>query len=167
MKTRKQEQLDIDAGKFHRDEKIIKLLDYIIFTILYNGLVINTYYVLRNDCGVTLASAKGRRKHEKRHCPKSSAEDRDVPNGTSQTSMINRYPSATPSPLATPISNISQVTTAKNPTISKLNSGFKCRFCGQLLTTLEGWKLHEKIQHASEISLSAAVALSSEVNGSH
>merc|ERR1712020_710787 len=38
-------------------------------------------YRCRNDCGVTLASAKGRRKHEKRHCPKSSGEEKDGPNG--------------------------------------------------------------------------------------
>ena len=124
------------------------------------------YIVIRNDCGVTLASAKGRRKHEKRHCPKGTGEERDAPRGTQQASAINRYPSTTPSPLATPSVNISQVSVPRNPIISKTNSGFKCRFCGQLLTTLEGCKLHEKVQHASEISLSAAVALSSSVNGS-
>lgn len=124
------------------------------------------YSHFRNGCGVTLASNKGRRKHEKRHCPKSSGEDKDAPTSSQQTSFVNSYPSTTPSPIITPSINISPVAIAKNPVISRTNSGFKCRFCGQLLTTLEGCKLHEKIQHANEISLSAAVALSS-MNGSH
>ena len=124
------------------------------------------FSVIRNDCGVTLASAKGRRKHEKRHCPKSSGEDRDVSNSSHQ-SLANRYPSSTSSPLLVNSSNVAQPIIARSPSVSKTNSGFKCRFCGQLLTTLEGCKLHEKIQHANEISLSAAAALSAAVSNSN
>ena len=119
----------------------------------------------RNDCGVTLASAKGRRKHERRHCPKSSGEDRDAPT-SNQTQINNRYPSSTPIQLLHNGTNIVQTITARTPSVSKSNSGFKCRFCGQLLTTLEGCKLHEKIQHANEISMSVGAAVSTAVNGS-
>ena len=122
--------------------------------------------IFRNDCGVTLASAKGRRKHERRHCPKSSGEDRDTPH-SNQTQIDNRYASSTPTQLLQNSTNIVQTTTARTPSISKSNSGFKCRFCGQLLTTLEGCKLHEKIQHANEISMSDGAAVSAAVNGSN
>ena len=121
--------------------------------------------IFRNDCGVTLASAKGRRKHERRHCPKSSGEDRDAQN-SNQTQINNRYASSTSTQLRQNGTNIVQTTTVRTPSVSKSNSGFKCRFCGQLLTTLEGCKLHEKIQHANEISMSVGAAVSTAVNGS-
>ena len=114
---------------------------------------------------MTLASAKGRRKHERRHCPKSSGGEGEVTH-PSQQAIINRYPCSTSSPHGTN-STVAQAIAARSPSVSKTNSGFKCRFCGQLLTTLEGCKLHEKIQHANEISLSAAAALSAAVNGSN
>ena len=112
---------------------------------------------------MTLASAKGRRKHERRHCPKSSGGEGEVTH-PSQLATINRSSSSS---LVANNSGVAQAIAAKgSPSVSKTNSGFKCRFCGQLLTTLEGCKLHEKIQHANEISLSAAAALSAAVNGS-
>ena len=131
-----------------------------------NFRVISFLIIFRNDCGVTLASAKGRRKHERRHCPKSSGEDRDRPH-SNQTQINNRYVSSTPTQLLHNGTNIVQTTTARTPSVSKSNSGFKCRFCGQLLTTLEGCKLHEKITHANEISMSVGAAVSTAVNGSN
>lgn len=89
-------------------------------------------YICRNNCGTSLASAKGRRKHEKRHCP--------LIQGGNQTS--SGASSATNS----------QVMSATNRPLAAKPVGFKCRFCGAILSTNEGCKMHEKLLHGSENS---------------
>jgi hypothetical protein len=85
--------------------------------------------LLHNDCvqcGGSLASAKGRRKHEKKHCPATT------PTHT-PTSSSSYYPGQH--------SLFSRV-------VRMPLKRFGCRHCGKVLKTYEGRRLHEKVHHA-------------------
>lgn len=87
-------------------------------------------YICRLDCGASLASAKGRRKHEKKHCP-------NVPKDQFGAAYPMYYSAGN-------LIGHSLFESARAP---KKQEWFECRICGKVLKTYEGRRLHEKLQH--------------------
>ena len=84
------------------------------------------------QCGASLASAKGRRKHEKKHCPNTPRSLLLLPHRPSlgHHSLLSRV-------VRVPL---------------KQQKRFECRLCGKVLKTYEGRRLHEKLQHQKPVS---------------
>jgi len=89
-------------------------------------------YICRLECGASLASAKGRRKHEKKHCP-------NVP----KEKFAGSYPVFYPG--NNMLGGHTLFGDARLPV--KKQEYFECRICGKVLKTYEGRRLHEKHQH--------------------
>jgi len=90
-------------------------------------------YLCRLECGASLASAKGRRKHEKKHCP-NMPKDQNLLGGVG--GVTNLYP-------GNPLMGHSLFSRVP----LKQRDSFECRICGKVLKTYEGRRLHEKLQH--------------------
>jgi len=87
-------------------------------------------YICRLECGASLASAKGRRKHEKKHCPNVPKE------------KFGNFP------LFYPGNNMMGHSLFGGQRVPvKKQDWFECRICGKILKTYEGRRLHEKHQH--------------------
>jgi len=83
-------------------------------------------YICRLNCGASLASAKGRRKHEKKHCPNVPKEHPGMYYSDSNIVGHSLFGGRVP---------------------VKKQEWFECRLCGKVLKTYEGRRLHEKLQH--------------------
>jgi len=92
-------------------------------------------YVCRLDCGASLASAKGRRKHEKKHCP-------NVPKD-----QYGAFPMYYNAGNLLGHSLFGGSASTPPPRLPKKQEWFECRICGKVLKTYEGRRLHEKLQH--------------------
>jgi len=108
-------------------------------------------YMCRLHCGASLASAKGRRKHEKKHCPNLGKVAQPLLRG----------------------SRVSQIDHAANALVAshgvfnfdrhalglpvKHQKTFVCRYCGKVLKTYEGRRIHEKVQHVLKDQQAAAL----------
>lgn len=99
-------------------------------------------FVCRLQCGASLASAKGRRKHEKKHCPHLSR-----PSSSASSSVLVL-------PSHSLFSRVVRVPL-------KLQRRFECRVCGKVLKTYEGRRLHEKLQHLSRRQMVATTTAKS------
>jgi len=89
-------------------------------------------YICRLHCGASLASAKGRRKHEKKHCPNFGKYAQPKGRGRGRGS--------------------------RSPYIIGERKTYDCRICGKVLRTYEGRRLHEKIQHIAKMKRAAEEA---------
>ena len=113
-------------------------------------------YLCRLQCGASLASAKGRRKHEKKHCPNFGKVEPPILKG--QQSQLQKQ-------LALGLANNRQnqmgfshslfgssLASKQNIQINPLKERrvFDCRYCGKVLKTYEGRRLHEKLQHVAK-----------------
>jgi len=85
-------------------------------------------YICRLHCGASLASAKGRRKHEKKHCPNFGKYAQPRLRGRGRGSGIQ----------------MGHTTMGERRT-------YECRICGKVLRTYEGRRLHEKLQHVAKM----------------
>jgi len=91
-------------------------------------------YICRLHCGASLASAKGRRKHEKKHCPNFGKYAQPRLRGRGRG---RGHPTHT--------------------TIGERRT-YECRICGKVLRTYEGRRLHEKLQHVAKLNMELAAA---------
>merc|ERR1719361_2929313 len=112
-------------------------------------------YLCRLQCGASLASAKGRRKHEKKHCPNFGKVEPPILKG--QQSQLQKQ-------LALGLANSRQnqmgfshslfgsMASKQNIQINPLKERrvYDCRYCGKVLKTYEGRRLHEKLQHVAK-----------------
>jgi hypothetical protein len=89
-------------------------------------------YLCRLECGASLASAKGRRKHEKKHCPNMPKDHLMGGVGAPGLFAVN------------PLMGHS-LFHGRIPMTQR--ERFECRICGKVLKTYEGRRLHEKLQH--------------------
>jgi len=113
-------------------------------------------YLCRLECGASLASAKGRRKHEKKHCPNMPKEN-EMGNMMTSSSTFTPVQQAHPTPSVVTASlfganHLLAGHSLFSPQIGRLQvkprEHFECRICGKVLKTYEGRRIHEKIQHA-------------------
>ena len=108
-------------------------------------------YSCRLHCGASLASAKGRRKHEKKHCPNFGKVAPPILKG--QRSQLLRQQLASgqgvngQSPLA---HSLFGAFSAQQNIVNRERRVYECRYCGKVLKTYEGRRLHEKLQHVAK-----------------
>jgi len=95
-------------------------------------------YICRLHCGASLASAKGRRKHEKKHCPNFGKYAQPRLRGRGRG--------------------------AGHPTHTTMGERrtYECRICGKVLRTYEGRRLHEKLQHVAKMNMELAPQMEAE-----
>jgi len=112
-------------------------------------------YLCRLQCGASLASAKGRRKHEKKHCPNFGKVEPPVLKG--QQSQLQKQlglglTNSRPSQLGFSHSLFGSMASKQNIQINPLKERrvYDCRYCGKVLKTYEGRRLHEKLQHVAK-----------------
>ena len=112
-------------------------------------------YLCRLQCGASLASAKGRRKHEKKHCPNFGKVEPPVLKG--QQSQLQKQlglglANNRPSQLGFSHSLFGSMASKQNIQINPLKERrvYDCRYCGKVLKTYEGRRLHEKLQHVAK-----------------
>ena len=106
-------------------------------------------YSCRLHCGASLASAKGRRKHEKKHCPNFGKVEPPILRGQQPRTL--QPPGALGQP-ANPLGfahSLFGAFAAQN-TQTKERRVYECRYCGKVLKTYEGRRLHEKLQHVAK-----------------
>lgn len=113
-------------------------------------------YSCRLHCGASLASAKGRRKHEKKHCPNFGKVAPPILKG--QRSQLLRQQLAAGSgqeaangggdPLAHSL--FGQMSAPGHHVVTRERRVYECRYCGKVLKTYEGRRLHEKLQHVAK-----------------
>lgn len=110
-------------------------------------------YSCRLHCGASLASAKGRRKHEKKHCPNFGKVAPPIlrgqrPTQTQPMSIMNNPPQNNPLGFAHSLFGA----LAQQSIHGRDRKIYECRFCGKVLKTYEGRRLHEKLQHVAKQS---------------
>jgi len=101
-------------------------------------------YLCRLQCGASLASAKGRRKHEKKHCPNFGKMAQPTirgggrQNNQEQLMLMTDHGGYSGHSLFGGGGGVSPIVERKT---------YECRYCGKVLKTYEGRRLHEKLQH--------------------
>jgi len=118
-------------------------------------------YLCRLQCGASLASAKGRRKHEKKHCPNFGKIAPPYIKGQGITKQQHAMALAMASSGAGQINfNHSLFGGAGASQFQKMvvqeRKVYDCRYCGKILKTYEGRRLHEKLQHVARMQHEAA-----------
>jgi len=102
-------------------------------------------YMCRLHCGASLASAKGRRKHEKKHCPNLGKVAQPLLRGSRMSQMDQQ------AALTHGVFNFEHLGLPV-----KHHKTFVCRYCGKVLKTYEGRRIHEKVQHVLKDQQQAA-----------
>ena len=112
-------------------------------------------YLCRLQCGASLASAKGRRKHEKKHCPNFGKVEPPLLKG--QQSQLQKQLSLgltnnRQNQMGFSHSLFGSMASKQNIQINPLKERrvYDCRYCGKVLKTYEGRRLHEKLQHVAK-----------------
>ena len=113
-------------------------------------------YLCRLQCGASLASAKGRRKHEKKHCPNFGKVEPPLLKG--QQSQLQKQlalglgTNRQNSKMGFSHSLFGSMASKQNIHINPLKERrvYDCRYCGKVLKTYEGRRLHEKLQHVAK-----------------
>jgi len=100
-------------------------------------------YLCRLECGASLASAKGRRKHEKKHCPNFGKLPQPTIRGGGRRNDQDPYMMMSDHGGYSGHSLFGG--SAGNRVVERKT--YECRYCGKLLKTYEGRRLHEKLQH--------------------
>lgn len=116
-------------------------------------------YLCRLQCGASLASAKGRRKHEKKHCPNFGKIAPPYIKGQGITKQQHAMALAMAQSGAGPI-NFNHSLFGGASQFQKMavqeRKVYDCRYCGKILKTYEGRRLHEKLQHVARMQHEAA-----------
>ena len=108
-------------------------------------------YTCRLHCGASLASAKGRRKHEKKHCPNFGKVPPPILKG--QQSQLRNQLSAGLSGNGQFAHSLFGAFAAAQQSMQRERRVYDCRYCGKILKTYEGRRLHEKLQHVAKQQL--------------
>jgi len=112
-------------------------------------------YACRLQCGASLASAKGRRKHEKKHCPNFGKVAPPILRGQ-QPSFKPQMMGATSQSqnslggFAHSLFGAFAASAAAAQNMQRERRVYECRYCGKVLKTYEGRRLHEKLQHVAK-----------------
>ena len=114
-------------------------------------------YSCRLHCGASLASAKGRRKHEKKHCPNFGKVAPPILKGQ-RSQLLRRQLAASNGqevsngasgdPLAHSL--FGAMSAPGHQVVTRERRVYECRYCGKVLKTYEGRRLHEKLQHVAK-----------------
>jgi len=121
-------------------------------------------YLCRLQCGASLASAKGRRKHEKKHCPNFGKIAPPYIKGQGMTKEQHA--------MAVAMAQTGNGGMSFNHSLFGGSSQFgkmavperkvyDCRYCGKILKTYEGRRLHEKLQHVARMQHEATTFVES------
>eukprot|EP00092_Neocalanus_flemingeri_P005421 GFUD01005844.1.p1 GENE.GFUD01005844.1~~GFUD01005844.1.p1 ORF type:complete len:436 (+),score=131.10 GFUD01005844.1:53-1360(+) len=119
-------------------------------------------YLCRLQCGASLASAKGRRKHEKKHCPNFGKIAPPYIKGQGVTKQQHAMAMAMAQAGTGPVNfshSLFGGTAGSSPLhrmAVKERKVYDCRYCGKILKTYEGRRLHEKLQHVAKLQSEAA-----------
>jgi len=119
-------------------------------------------YLCRLQCGASLASAKGRRKHEKKHCPNFgkiappyikgqglTKQQHAMALAMAQSGQINFNHSLFGGSGGAAAAQFQKMVVQERKV-------YECRYCGKILKTYEGRRLHEKLQHVARMQHQAA-----------
>ena len=115
-------------------------------------------YLCRLQCGASLASAKGRRKHEKKHCPNFGKIAPPYIKGQGMTkqqhalalALAQQAQAANPAAAAAAGLNFPHSLFGATGRAGRERKVYDCRYCGKILKTYEGRRLHEKLQHVAK-----------------
>jgi len=122
-------------------------------------------YSCRLHCGASLASAKGRRKHEKKHCPNMGKVAPPVLRGQKPTAFpVISVNDPRQNPLGFAHSLFGEFQSQQQNIQTKERKIYECRYCGKVLKTYEGRRLHEKLQHVAKQHQQLADEAASEDN---
>jgi hypothetical protein len=117
-------------------------------------------YLCRLQCGASLASAKGRRKHEKKHCPNFGKIAPPYIKGQGLTKQQHAMALAMAQSGAGLNFNHSLFGGSSGAAhfqkmLVQERKVYDCRYCGKILKTYEGRRLHEKLQHVARMQTQA------------
>lgn len=108
-------------------------------------------YLCRLECGASLASAKGRRKHEKKHCP-NMPKDNEMGNMMTSSTSFTSVQQAHPSPSVVTASLFSaNHLLAGHSLFSPQIGRLQVKQRDKILKTYDGRRIHEKLQHAHSV----------------
>ena len=112
-------------------------------------------YSCRLHCGASLASAKGRRKHEKKHCPNFGKVAPPILKGQRSQLLRQQLAAGKGQEAANGVDplgahSLSGAWSSGQPLVTRERRVYECRYCGKVLKTYEGRRLHEKLQHVAK-----------------
>lgn len=110
-------------------------------------------YSCRLHCGASLASAKGRRKHEKKHCPNFGKVAPPILKGQ-RSRLLKQQLEAGMAANANGQNSLGFAHSLFGAFAGQQQVRerriYECRYCGKVLKTYEGRRLHEKLQHVAK-----------------
>ena len=112
-------------------------------------------YSCRLHCGASLASAKGRRKHEKKHCPNFGKVAPPILKGQRSQLLRQQLAAGNGQEAANGVDPLGAHSlfgawSSGQHLVTRERRVYECRYCGKVLKTYEGRRLHEKLQHVAK-----------------
>merc|ERR1719384_422068 len=112
-------------------------------------------YSCRLHCGASLASAKGRRKHEKKHCPNFGKVAPPILKGQRSQLLRQQLAAGNGQEAANGVDPLGAHSlfgafSSGQQLVTRERRVYECRYCGKVLKTYEGRRLHEKLQHVAK-----------------